>query len=124
MFSAAVIKALQVYGIAIAVSLVVAVLIKLMVMLTGRAKRPATQAMATAASSISPVVYKTASTTKTSIAPQSGIPDEVIAAISAAISIVMGPHRILRIEESSSSWADGGRAAHHASHSGHFQPRH
>ena len=123
MLSAAVIKALQVYGIAIAVSMLVALLIKVMVMLTGQAKRPAAQAMATKSSN-APIAHKTGSTTEISIAPQSGISDEVIAAISAAISIVIGPHRILHIEENNSSWAERGRAAHHASHSDHFQARH
>ena len=84
MFSLAVIKSLQVYGIAIVVSLAVAVL---------------------------------APTAKV-VAP--GIPDEVVAAITAAVAVFCGPYRVLHIGESKRSWASEGRIAQHASH----QPRH
>ena len=49
MISVAVIKAFQVYGIAIAVSMLVAVLIKLMVMFMGRMERPAARPAPSAA---------------------------------------------------------------------------
>lgn len=106
MLSAAVIKALHVYGIAIVISLVVAVLIKVMVVLTGRVKHRAPQAVAkkvTAVSATPLPVRKTQSSTGASAVSDSGIPGEVIAAISAAISVVMGPHRILHVAEKAPS---------------------
>ena len=107
MFSLAVIKSLQVYGIAIVVSMVVAVLIKLLVVLTSRVQPVAKQA--------APVVP--APTAKV-VAP--GIPDEVVAAITAAVAVFCGPYRVLHIGESKRSWASEGRIAQHSSH----QPRH
>ena len=101
MFSAAVIKTLQVYGIAIVISLLVAVLIKVMVVLTGRAQSRVPQAVAKAASAIPLTDNKAQSTARTSTA-DNGIPDEVIAAISASIAVVMGPHRILDVVEKGS----------------------
>ena len=106
MLSAAVIKTLQVYGIAIVISLIVAVLIKVMVVLTGRVKHHAPQAAAKTVSAVSVTplpVRKTQSSTGASAVSHSGIPGEVIAAISAAISVVMGPHRILHVTEKASS---------------------
>lgn len=110
MLSVATIKALQVYGIAIALSLLIAVLIKVMVVLTGRVNKPAAKAapLAAAPKAVEPP----------SVAP--GIPREVIAAISAAVSTLTGPHRILHIGESGRAWASEGRIAQHSSH----QPRH
>ena len=108
MFSVALIKSLQVYGIAIALSLLIAVLIKVMVMLTGRVNKPEVKAAPVAANAAEPPV----------VVP--GIPGEVIAAISAAVSTLTGPHRILHIGESSRAWASEGRFAQHSSH----QPRH
>jgi len=105
MFSLAVVKSLQVYGIAIAVSMVVAVLIKLLVVLTSRV-----QPVAKAAAAVEKPAEKL-------IAP--GVPDEVVAAITAAIAIVCGPYRVLHIGESKRSWANEGRIAQHT-----HQPRH
>ena len=105
MFSLAVIKSLQVYGIAIAVSMVVAVLIKLLVILTSRV-----QPVAKAATAAQTPIEKV-------IAP--GIPDEVVAAITAAVSVFCGPHRVLHIGESKRSWANEGRIAQHS-----HQPSH
>ncbi len=103
MVSVAVIKALQVYGIAIVISLIVAVLIKVMVVLTGRVKHRAPQAVAKTVSATPLPVRKTQSSTGASAVSDSGIPGEVIAAISAAVSVVMGPHRILHVAEKASS---------------------
>ncbi|WP_301102838.1 hypothetical protein [Propionivibrio sp.] len=100
MFSLATIKAIQIYGIAIAVSMFVAVLIKLLVLVTSRVK-PAVAPQ-------KPIEMATAV-----------IPDEVIAAISAALAVFNGPHRILHIGESKRSWANEGRIAQHS-----HQPRH
>ena len=85
--------------------MLVAVLIKLMVVLTSRAKPVAKPVTA---------VHKTAEPVKAA-----GVPAEVVAAISAAISVVTGPHHVLRIAESKRSWASEGRIAQHS-----HQPRH
>lgn len=106
MLSLATIKAFQIYGIAIVISMLVAVLIKLLVILTSRAK-PAAKAV-------------TPSGKTADLGSAGGVPAEVVAAISAAISVVTGPHHILRIAETKRSWANEGRVAQHHSH----QPRH
>lgn len=104
MFTLATIKALQVYGISIVISMLVAVLIKIMVVATSRVKP----------------VAKTATPKPVAQPPalQAGIPGEVVAAISAALATITGPHRILHIAESKQSWARAGRAAQHS-----HQPR-
>ena len=105
MFSLAIFKALQVYGISIVISMLVAVLIKLMVVATGRVKQ----------------IAKTIDTPQHVAQPaaHAGIPSEVVAALSGALASVTGPHRILHIAESKHSWAREGRAAQHS-----HQPRH
>lgn len=105
MFSLAAIKAIQIYGIAIAISMLVAVLIKLLVVLTSRAE-PVVKAVET--------VQKSAD-----LGAVAGVPSEVVAAISAAVAVVTGPHHVLRIAESKRSWANEGRIAQHS-----HQPRH
>ena len=104
MFSIATIKALQIYGISIAISMFVAVLIKVLVVVTSRVK---------------PVAKMAEAPQKTVEPPITGISDEVIAAISSAIAVVTGPHRILHIAESKRSWSSQGRVAQHS-----HQPRH
>ena len=46
------------------------------------------------------------------------IPPEHIAAIGAAVQAMIGPYRVVHIEEQRrrSSWVEGGRHAHHTSH--------
>lgn len=100
MITAAIVKALQVYGIAIVISALVAVLIKIMVSVTGRLERN------------QPADIPTGSVCPIGI----GVPDEDVAALSAAIFAAIGPHRILHIAQSSHSWASGGRAVQHSSH--------
>lgn len=108
MLTAAIIKSLQVYGIAIVVSLIVAVLIKVLVTVTSRLEKRA------------PVELPTG--TVCPVGP--GVPDEDVAALSAAIFAAIGPHRILRISQPSHGWAVGGRAAQHSSHTpGHAPGR-
>jgi hypothetical protein len=98
MITAAIIKSLQVYGLAIVISLLVAVIIKALVSVTARLEK------------VKPVEIPTGKVCP--IGP--GISDEDVAALSAAIFAAIGPHRILRIGQSSHSWASGTRAAQHS----------
>ncbi|HMV05742.1 MAG TPA: hypothetical protein PKA30_09360 [Accumulibacter sp.] len=98
MLTAATLKALQVYGIAIVISVLVALLIKMMVSLTGRMEKSKPADIPTG--TVCPVGL--------------GVPDEDVAALSAAIFVAMGPHRILHIAPSSHGWASGARAAQHS----------
>lgn len=108
MSSLVTLKILQIYGIAIAISMLVAVIIKLLVLVTGRLNKPA---------AVKPAPPATGPLPTPSIQP--GIPQEVVAAISAALAVVTGPHRILHIATSQTSWAAQGRSAQHS-----HQPRH
>ena len=105
MLSLATIKALQVYGIAIVISMLVAILIKVMVIATSRVKTVGT-------SIVTPQI-----TTEPNTRP--GISDKVVAALSEAISAVTGARRIRYIAESRRSWSHEGRIAQHS-----HQPRH
>lgn len=96
MFASAILKALQVYGIAIAISLLVAVLIKGMVVLTGRV-RERTPKDAAGRDTSTPPLYVPKTLQGPRATNQAGISGEVIAAISAAISVAFGPHRIVQI---------------------------
>jgi hypothetical protein len=104
MFSLAVIKSLQIYGIAAVIAMLVAVLIKVMVAITGRLEKSAT-VNEVPQGTVCPVFL--------------GIPDEDVAALSAAIFAVMGPHHILHISETRHAWTSQGRAAQHHSHAEH-----
>lgn len=106
MFSLATLKALQVYGISIVISMLVAVLIKIMVVATSRVGSAAKTAKAPQPHPVQPVV-------------RAGVPSEVVAAVSAALAAVTGPHRILHIAESKRTWSHQGRIAQHS-----HQPRH
>lgn len=103
MFSLATLKILQIYGIAIAISMFVAVVIKLLVVVTSRLNKPVAAAPA-----------KPVPTPASAPRVQAGIPDEVVAAISAALAVVTGPHRILHIASSQASWSLQGRNAQHS----------
>ncbi|WP_313951900.1 hypothetical protein [Accumulibacter sp.] len=108
MLTAAIIKSLQIYGIAIVVSLIVAVLIKVLVSVTARMEKRVPVEVPTG--TVCPVFL--------------GVPEEDVAAISAAIFAAIGPHRVLRISQPSHGWAVGGRAAQHSSHTpGHAPGR-
>jgi Na+/citrate or Na+/malate symporter len=98
MLTAAIIKAFQIYGIAIAISAVVAVLIKAMVSITARLEK------------MKPVEVPLG--TVCPIGP--GVPDEDVAALSAAIFAMIGPHHILHIGKTGNRWASGARAAQHS----------
>ena len=98
MVTDAIFKALQVYGISIVISVLVAVLIKIMVSVTGRMEK--TKPLDIPTGTVCPVGL--------------GVPDEDVAALSAAIFVTMGPHRILHIAPTSHGWAAGARAAQHS----------
>lgn len=123
MTSLALIKALQIYGIATVIAFLVAALIKVMVWVTARLEQPATaKAQPTSAApavSAAPVAAPVPAT-------HPGIPEEDVAAIFAAIFAAIGPHHILHIGQASgsSAWTSQGRAEHHTSHSGLHRPRH
>ena len=82
--------------------MIVAVIIKSLVEITGRlekrAHRPAPAPRPPAAADTPPAA---------------GIPDDVVAVITAAVA-AMGPHRILHIAQSGRSWSREGRAAQHS----------
>lgn len=93
MLSAATLKVIQIYGIAIAISMFVAVIIKLLVVLTSRAEKKPPSANA------SPT--PTAPIAQQPVASDlDEIPLETVAAASACISTIVGPHRIVSISQS------------------------
>ncbi len=96
--TAAIVTALQVYAIAVAISVLVALLIKAMVWFTGRLEtgRKVNVPLGT----VCPV--------------GPGIPEEDVAALSAAIFIMIGPHHVLHIAPKSRHWASDTRAAQHS----------
>jgi len=101
--------ALQIYGISIVIAMLVAVLIKVMVSVTGRIDR-GTAAKVVPLGEVCPVAQ--------------GIPDEDVAALSAAIFAAIGPHHILHISPTSRAWSSHGRAAQHTSHAVLQRPQH
>ena len=105
----AIVLSLQVYGIAIVIAMLVAVLIKAMVAVMGRLEQTAA-AKAVPQGEVCPVFL--------------GIPDEDVAVLSAAIYSAIGPHHILHISEASHAWSSQGRAAQHTSHTAQQRPKH
>lgn len=102
---------LWMYGLAAAVSMFVAVVVKLIVVVLAAVERKAATAPATAA----------AAPAATAI----GIPPDHLAAITAAIYATIGAHRILHIEDRRrhDSWSTEGRLAHHHSHAIDHHPK-
>ncbi len=98
MVTAAIYQALQVYGMSIVISVLVAVLIKVMVSVTGRMEK--TKPLDIPTGTVCPIGL--------------GVPDEDVAALSAAIFAAIGPHRILHIAPTSHGWAAGARASQHS----------
>ncbi len=96
MLSAATLTAIQVYGISIVVSLIIAIMIRVLVKLTTPKKRTAKE---TVKSPTAPLPVKTSAT---STPTHMGTPEEIVAAISGALTVVIGPHRILGISQSNS----------------------
>lgn len=103
-FTLALIKSLQIYGLAIVIAMLVAVLIKVMVHVTSRLERVAPP-KEVPMGEVCPVAL--------------GIPDEDVVALSAAIFAMIGPHHILHIAETRHAWISQGRAAQHTSHAEH-----
>ena len=100
--AAATLLSLKIYGLAIVISLAVALLIRVVGAVTslaggsGRARATAPPAAAQAP----------------------GVPPAHVAAIAAAVSAALGAHRIVHIEERThgQAWTEAGRGAHHGSH--------
>ena len=105
MLSAAILTAVQVYGIAIVVSLIIAIMIRVLVKLATPKKRAAPQPVAAKETVKPPVVPAPAKTGGTRSSAHAGTPEEVVAAISGALAVVIGPHRILGISRNDSSQA-------------------
>jgi hypothetical protein len=106
-------KTLWIYGLAIVVSLLIAVVIKLIVVLLGRSEQRTANSPLPAA--VSPAA-----------APASGIPPEHLVVIAAAASTMFGEQRSVHIEDTRrrTGWAADGRQAHHASHGVEHHPKH
>lgn len=101
---------LWMYGLAIVVSMGVAVIIKLIVVALGvLEKKPA----------LAPAAAQAA------VAADEGVPAGHVAAIAAAIYTVIGEHRILNIQDAHrhDGWVSEGRQAHHHSHVVDHHPR-
>jgi hypothetical protein len=107
--SAVIIKALWIYGLAIVVSMLIAVVIKIIVVGLRAAERKPAAARA-----------------EVRAAKESfDVAAEHVAAISAAVVAMTGAHRIVRIESSQrgTSWAAEGRTAQHLSHAPAHHPK-
>ena len=106
-----IVKALWIYGIAIVVSMAVAVVIKIIVVVLNAFERKP-EATAKPAPTAAP-------------APAFDLLADHVAAISAAVYSVIGAHRIVHIEEQRhAEWVVEGRLAHHTSHAVSHHPKH
>jgi lysylphosphatidylglycerol synthetase-like protein (DUF2156 family) len=103
---------LWMYGLAIVVSMGVAVIIKLIVVALGALEKK-------------PAVAPAAATPQPAVAAVEGVPAGHVAAIAAAIYAVIGQHRILHIHDAHrhDGWTAEGRLAHHHSHTLDHHPR-
>jgi Na+/citrate or Na+/malate symporter len=109
MFNTALVKALQIYALTIVIAMFVAVMIKAMLVSMQRLERRSLDAPDILMGTVCPVDL--------------GIPEEDVAALTAAICAMIGPHRILHIGETRPAWTSQGRAAQHTSHSDHPRPK-
>jgi len=108
--SEVIVRTLWIYGLAIVVSLAVAVIIKVIVVALGMLERkPAAPAQPAA---VPPAPF--------------AVDADHVAVIAAAIHAMSGAHRIVHIEAAPhhSGWAAEGRLAHHASHVLPHHPKH
>ena len=108
--SEVIIKTLWIYGLAIVVSLAVAVVIKVIVVALGKLERTPAAPPQPAAVPPGPLA----------------VDANHIAVIAAAVHAMTGAHRIVHIEATPhhSGWAAEGRQAHHASHVLPHHPKH
>ena len=106
-------KTLWIYGLAIVVSLLIAVVIKVIVVLLGRVERQPASAPAQAAAPPVP-------------APAFDVAADHLVVIAAAAYAMIGSHRIVHIDETRrrTGWLAEGRQAHHASHGIDHHPKH
>lgn len=103
-----IVKALWIYGLAIVVSMAVAVVIKVIVVVLNALERKPEPAAKPAPAA----------------APTFDLLADHVAAISAAVYSVIGAHRIVHIEEHRhAGWVVEGRLAHHASHAISHHPK-
>jgi hypothetical protein len=108
---ALILKTLLIYGLAIVVSMLIAVVIKGIVVGIKVFKR-------------APVRHAPSAVAARTVAgPDIGA--DHVAAIAAAVYAMIGAHRIVHIEagQRGGDWVSGGRAAHHASHDVAHHPR-
>jgi flagellar biosynthesis/type III secretory pathway M-ring protein FliF/YscJ len=105
--SQAIADSLVIYSIVIVVSLLVAVVIRLIVWTLSR---KAAQVTAKAAAAPKPAAVP-------AVATAHGMPQDHFAAIAAAVAAMMGAHRIVRIETAGQgyTWTSAARTAHHMS---------
>ena len=107
-------KALWVYGLTVAISLVVAVLIKFIVAVLAEGDRRWAAPKASASPAPAPAPAPARMPGK--------VPAEHVAVITAAAYAMFGAHRKLHIEaHRGPAWVNAGRLAHHTSHSPHSQ---
>jgi len=108
----AALKALMIYGIVIAVSIMTAVLIHAIVVVLGRIEKPAPSMASTKAATPNPV-------------DENGIGPDIVAAITAAVQMMARDYHIVHIEDQrmGAGWVAEGRNAHHASHAVEHHPR-
>jgi hypothetical protein len=105
-----IVKALWIYGLAIVVSMAVAVIIKLIVVILNAVERKPEAAPKPVAAAAEPAFDVLA---------------DHVAAISAAVYSIIGAHRIIHIEDQRrAEWVVEGRMAHHASHAVSHHPKH
>ncbi|GAB4396643.1 MAG: hypothetical protein OHK0048_02140 [Rhodoferax sp.] len=109
----AVVFSLQLYALAAGIALAVAGLIKALVWGFTRAQAQPTAPAALPVGEVCPL--------------PDAIPDADVAAIAAALTVLMGPHRVLHIVERRAAWTLEGRAAQHSAHDafparGHYGP--
>jgi hypothetical protein len=108
--SEVIIKTLWIYGLAVIVSLAVAVVIKVIVVALNKLERkPAALAQPVP---VPPAPF--------------AVEADHIAVIAAAVHAMTGAHRVVHIEASPhhSGWAAEGRQVHHASHTPPHHPKH
>ena len=108
--SEVIIRTLWIYGLAIIVSLIVAVVIKVIVVALNMLERkPAVSAQPLA---VPPAPF--------------AVEADHIAVIAAAVHAMSGTHRVVHIEAAPhhSGWAAEGRLVHHASHTLPHRPKH